>query len=59
MMTAKRIELARLRSDLSDCRNPSLIKVYPHLGNPKLIEEIEGKIRAIELDEMIGANDEQ
>lgn len=41
-------KLKRLKSDLRDCRDPKVLKKWPNLGNPELIQELELKIAAIE-----------
>lgn len=40
----KQTRFGVLVSDLADCRNPVLLKKYPHLGDERLIAELEAAI---------------
>lgn len=46
--TSRRRRLRLLRSDLADARNPKVLAKYPHLGNGKLIAQLEEAIRQLE-----------
>lgn len=36
--------LERLKSDLKDCTDPKVLAKYPHLGDPKLIAQLQCQI---------------
>lgn len=37
-----------LKSDLKDTQNPKILAKYPHLGNPKHIEQLKQAIQKLE-----------
>ena len=40
-----------LRSDLADCTNPKVLAKYPHLGDPKYVEQLKQEIKKLEEQE--------
>ena len=54
MMATLTERIAMIKSDLKDCTNPEILRKYPHLGDPVLIEQLTNKLHKLQQEALTG-----